>query len=229
MIIYFLIKILDLITKRIKTKKGYNYVIYPNKDDVFEINEEVAVFQKSKFFSKGRVQKIGNKIKILYKDNSSYEVNPYKIIKQYQKNNIIITYDTAHYRRIAKSQPKKTDFCVEIGSDFVRITLKNKGETTFILSKYCKKVLGIDKCLEHIEFSKKKYSDLNFETLDIFVQENEEKLKNLCLNCDIIFLDINGNRPLEGVMNALDLIKRLISPSLIVVKSKELYKKYENN
>jgi hypothetical protein len=142
MIIYFLIKILDLITKRIKTKKGYNYVIYPNKDEVFEINEEVAVFQKSKFFSKGRVQKIGNKIKILYKDNSSYEVNPYKIIKQYQKNNIIITYDTAHYRRIAKSQPKKTDFCVEIGSDFVRITLKIREKQHLFYQNIVKRYLG---------------------------------------------------------------------------------------
>lgn len=195
--------------------KQYKITLYSaNKVEKYTPNEEAFVKKGNKIFSKGKViefvtiGKFQNRYKIQFQDNTIYHVEPDHLIKIYPLNTILVCSDTHDYRRLAKTQINSNDTVLEIGSDF--------GYTTNIISQSTKSVYGIDKCGIRINSSQKEYPHIKFFHIDVLEEISQiPKFKM----CNKVFIDINGNRELEQVERCLKLVKDIIDPELIVVKS----------
>ncbi|KAL9653817.1 hypothetical protein ABK040_012878 [Willaertia magna] len=236
-------------SSRMKTKTSSSTTIGKTEDEInklirkdcstFEIGEEVWVLKSKKLFAKAKVielpvQEDNNnnnehfgKYLVQYKDNSTYHCKPDNLLKIFKKttvdspNILIVCKTTSDYRRLARTQLTKEDVIIEIGSA--------QGVCTNYIEKYCKKVIGIDKSKEYIEMSRKNYPSLEFICLDIL--ESKEEFINLSkeLGVSKIYIDINGNRLLPTVLQALEIIQKEVKPEVVVVKSTELYQYFVNN
>lgn len=196
----------------------------------YAISDYVNVYKSSgkglrhKYYARGHILSLKNinfpgKFLIQYQDGSHYHVSPSRLfpVLSCPRPSLILTHSTLEYRHVSHLQIQKHDQVLEIGCDF--------GSTTAYLSSSCNEhIIGIDKCVEHIESAQKEYPTLTFHALDLF--KEKELLKTICVqhNVSVMLLDINGNRPIEGVLAALDVIFSMALSSLqvVVVKSEEL-------
>lgn len=207
----------------IDSQKQHDYIteLFP-PPKTFQINQHVMVFQKRTPFSKAIIvgpletdksKQFYGRHKVLYPDNSLYHVRPERMVPLYdKKRRVLVCESTSTYRVVAKCV-EVDDNVLEIGSDF--------GYTTNLISKYCKgKIIGIDKSEEHVKEAKKRYPHLQFEALDVF--KDPEKMKKIADGCNKVFIDINGNRPLDAVLECTELVKKWLKPQMIVVKSIEM-------
>ena len=151
------------------------------------------------------------KVKYTFGKQSTYFVRPKNIIKVIQSagpefKNCIVTKDTNMYRRLAHAQARPNDTALEIGCDF--------GYTTKILGEKCKIALGVDKRYPHVKEAIKRYgsagdNNIFFHAVDIFTDSDNILGKysdRLNQSPSLIFIDINGNRELEAVVRALNVV-----------------------
>ncbi len=184
------------------------------------IIEKIVTDHESNF--RGRL-----KVKYTHGQQSTYYVRPKNIIKVIQTDtttkyhHCIVTKDTNMYRRLAHAQTEPNDIALEIGCDF--------GYTTKILGTKCKIALGIDKKYSHVKSAIDKYGDddkVLFHAVDIFKDSDNilgKYSKQLQHNPTIIFIDINGNRELQAVVKALNVVYERFQPRLVVIKSSSFF------
>ena len=119
------------------------------------------------------------------------------------------------------------DIALEIGCDF--------GYTTKILGEKCKIALGVDKRYSHVKDAIKNYgigggnndnNQIYFHSVDIFTNSDNilgKYATQLEHNPTIIFIDINGNRELQAVVKALNVVYQRYTPRLVVIKSSSFF------
>eukprot|EP00854_Cymbomonas_tetramitiformis_P019978 gene19978-23908_t len=157
------------------------------------------------------------RIKVQYHDSkTTYHVRPARISKVTTKR-ILVCYSTKEYRKLARTQLEPEDACLEIGCSW--------GRCTYVLAQQCRHVVGLDISQEAVEACRAQYPNLRFEMLDCLAPE---RLLEYAEGCSKVFVDIGGNRELEAVRRMIS-ICTTFSPSVIVVKSQELYKHLETH
>ncbi|OQR98706.1 hypothetical protein ACHHYP_08277 [Achlya hypogyna] len=164
-----------------------------------------------------------DRIKIEYSGGSTYHAQPSRLIPQFfrptpdRPTGVLVTAETSHYRRLARTQVYAHDIVIEIGCDL--------GATVEILSETVgvENAIGIDKSTDSIAVAKATYPKCQFIELDIF--HSSADLLALAQNCTKILIDINGNRLLGAVVDALNLVlSGCPKLDLVIVKSVELHK-----
>ena len=132
------------------------------------------------------------------------------------------------YRRFAKTVGTMEDIFIEVGSDF--------GQTTSIVQERgFPYVVGIDKSTSHVEEAKVRYNKCLFVAADVLTHSHclKECISKFNVNVSsrrvIVFIDINGNRPLDAVQECVRVVEREVQPWIMIVKSKELYKHLGGN
>lgn len=195
---------------------------------VFVYQEAGKPFERANILTKVNINPISKwcgrcTLKYCGGSRSTYNVRPKNMVKVIETSSVdmrkvIVTSTTHMYRRLAHSQTFQQDIALEIGCDF--------GPTTKVLGEKCLHAIGVDKAWPHIQHAieANHAENVHFHCVDIF--ENPKnilgKYKDLG-SPSIVFIDINGNRELEAVEDAIDLVEKLITPRLIVVKSVSLF------
>jgi hypothetical protein len=196
----------------------YTHKPFPSSSESLQPNDLVFVKQGKKIFSKGIVihfvssGDFAGRYKILFPDGSHYHCRPERLIRIEAPQTILCVRETNDYRRIAKTQVCPDDHVLEIGSDF--------GHTTNLISQITSNVIGIDKSVQQHEVSKKDFPHIPFYLMDVLGEK--PRFRELP-NCNKVFIDINGNRELEAVQEAVALVIDTMRPELIVVKSRSYF------
>ncbi|OZJ04908.1 hypothetical protein BZG36_02507 [Bifiguratus adelaidae] len=155
-------------------------------------------------------------------DGSTCSVNEARIHRVYPRNEqptVIVTFDTTHYRRLARSQVYPPDSVLELGSSY--------GLCTTILHEHSNgQVIGIDNSSLLVKECQAKYPHMQFECVD--VMQHGERVDALLQGRTIVFVDIGGDRCLEDVVAVLSFImEKMKEVQLIVVKSESLVRDLE--
>lgn len=95
-----------------------------------------------------------------------------------------------------------------------------------ILQLRAKQVIGVDtsnSCVEEARrrYPAKDYPSLEFHTLDALIAR--QQMKELGKDCNVVYVDIGGDRDLTDVVGLLPWVESCFRPRLIVVKSRALY------
>ncbi|RHY35353.1 hypothetical protein DYB32_000157 [Aphanomyces invadans] len=185
-----------------------------------------------RLFARGKVVDIAppqypGRVKIEYGDGSTYHANPARLMPRLcqaasrgnacKQVGVIVTATTDHYRRIARTQITSSDIVLEIGCDL--------GITVDLVADIVgpSKVIGVDKSHDSIQIAKETYPRCRFVEMDIF--HSRDDLLVLAADCTKVLIDINGNRLLPAVVDALQLVvDGLHKVDLVVVKSVEMHR-----
>ncbi|PNW80779.1 hypothetical protein CHLRE_07g329400v5 [Chlamydomonas reinhardtii] len=76
------------------------------------------------------------------------------------KQRVLLCHSTTHYRTCAASVINYNDAVLEVGS--------HEGECTWLMSRRCRYIVGVDKSEVTIEAARKRYPGLRFEAVDGF-------------------------------------------------------------
>eukprot|EP00164_Ancoracysta_twista_P013375 GFYU01021328.1.p1 GENE.GFYU01021328.1~~GFYU01021328.1.p1 ORF type:complete len:288 (-),score=73.93 GFYU01021328.1:162-1025(-) len=205
--------------------------LWPPLDPVksFGPGDYVHVFKSNKPFAKGFVEemvtdpesKFKGRCRIRYEnDGSLYHIRPTQMMKieNIERKCIIVTEDTEAYRKVSKLQAHADDGFLEVGSSF--------GKATVQVHEVCKNIVGIDISQDHLDQARESYPDIQFEHLNLFDELGaHRKIAKMHrrLNFNKVMIDINGNRMMKAVVEAVHVCNQLINPGLIIVKSVELF------
>ena len=128
---------------------------------------------------------------------------------------VVVAAETNEFRRLIRAHTSPSDaFVVEIGSSF--------GEATKLIARHCPAVLGLELSAEAVAVARQRYPTIRFEQCDCLVEE--ARLVTMCAGATKVFIDINGNRPLEQVARVLRTVMQQVKPQLVVVKSRTLHR-----
>ncbi|KAF0720269.1 Aste57867_456 [Aphanomyces stellatus] len=181
-----------------------------------------------RLFARGKVVDVAptnfpGRVKVQYGDGSTYHVAPSRLTPQLfrpsttRKTGILVSAKTDHYRRLAKTQITPTDVVMEIGCD-LGITVDWIADIVGPAN-----VIGVDKSHDSIAVAKKTYPRCQYVEMDIF--HSREELLALAGDCTKVLIDINGNRLLGAVVDALNLVlEGFPKVELVIVKSVELHR-----
>lgn len=95
-----------------------------------------------------------------------------------------------------------------------------------ILQLRAKRVIGVDtskSCVEEVSrrYPAKDYPSLEFHALDALIAR--QQMKELGKDCNVVYVDIGGDRELTDVVGILPWVESCFRPRLIVLKSRALY------
>ncbi|RQM19111.1 hypothetical protein B5M09_011799 [Aphanomyces astaci] len=182
-----------------------------------------------RLFARGKVVDVAppqypGRVKIEYKDGSMYHANPSRLTPRLFRPNagsaqvgVIVTAKTDHYRRLARTQITSTDIVLEIGCD-LGITVDSIADIVGPSN-----VVGVDKSHDSIQIAKDSYPRCRFVEMDIF--HSRDDLIALAADCTKVLIDINGNRLLPAVVEALRLVlEGCHKVDLVIVKSVEMHR-----
>ncbi|RHZ40820.1 hypothetical protein DYB31_001676 [Aphanomyces astaci] len=182
-----------------------------------------------RLFARGKIVDVAppqypGRVKIEYKDGSAYHANPSRLTPQLFRPNagsaqvgVIVTAKTDHYRRLARTQITSTDIVLEIGCD-LGITVDSIADIVGPSN-----VIGVDKSHDSIQIAKDSYPRCRFVEMDIF--HSRDDLIALAADCTKVLIDINGNRLLPAVVEALRLVlEGCHKVDLVIVKSVEMHR-----
>ncbi|RHY86662.1 hypothetical protein DYB37_009940 [Aphanomyces astaci] len=182
-----------------------------------------------RLFARGKVVDVAppqypGRVKIEYKDGSAYHANPSRLTPRLFRPNagsaqvgVIVTAKTDHYRRLARTQITSTDIVLEIGCD-LGITVDSIADIVGPSN-----VIGVDKSHDSIQIAKDSYPRCRFVEMDIF--HSRDDLIALAADCTKVLIDINGNRLLPAVVEALRLVlEGCHKVDLVIVKSVEMHR-----
>lgn len=130
-----------------------------------------------------------------------------------QKRCGLVTASTDAYRKLARSELTRQDFVLEIGSSL--------GLCTQTLAQHARWVIGMDNSKENVAKTQEEYPWLQFERLDPFLEP--EKVLQLAVGYNVVFVDIGGNRELNAVVRLVQWVEEELDPRLIVVKSQAMH------
>lgn len=171
----------------------------------------------------------GVRLKILLDENATEKsVLPKRILPIFQSlagQLVIVTGETIPYRHMASSQILSTDTVLEVGC--------STGEASAILVRYAQKWLGFDTSSDMVEqclakLPRNPENDNVARALKRDALADPSEAKNAVTETlgdagpSVVFVDIGGNRELDGVLRMIDWCKQSFHPRLVVVKSREL-------
>jgi hypothetical protein len=130
---------------------------------------------------------------------------------------LIATKGVQEYRRTIPLYINRRDIVLEIGFAW--------GTTTELLSKSCRKVVGIDKGKSYYT-AIKNYPWIEFYKIDGF---NISQVLDLGYKFNKIYIDISGCRGMFDVLKIVQMYKGAFKPELIVVKSSRLKRFLESS
>ena len=136
-----------------------------------------------------------------------------------QQRLVLITDETHPYRNMASSQilPDK-ERVLEIGC--------STGQTSRILVRYAASWLGLDTSAEMIDRCRQDLPDQHAVQMDPLTDPSgtERTVRNVLgpNGPTAVFIDIGGNRELEGVVRMTQWCQRRFEPRLVVIKSRAL-------
>jgi hypothetical protein len=131
-------------------------------------------------------------------------------MEEYKKCLILLTQGVKEYRLTIQKHINRHDVVLEIGFAW--------GTTTSLLSKYAKKVVGIDKGKSYYT-AIKNYPELELYQIDGY---DISSVLKLGYEFNKIYIDISGCRSLFQVQKMILMYKNAFNPELIVVKSSQL-------
>lgn len=171
----------------------------------------------------------------LVDDRSIVSVPSHRLIRVLSRKTprVLITADTACYRRLAKTQLGRNDAVLEIGSSL--------GECTHLLHCHAGAVIGVDVVKDLVNESRQRHPQCRFEWLDCFEEPDRllMVIKELHRIGDLkVFVDIGGDRSSVDVCCMLATLQEAINnvmkvsgtecsssshlPALVVVKSRAM-------
>jgi SAM-dependent methyltransferase len=139
---------------------------------------------------------------------------PLRSLTRVHERGHVVVAETSEFRLLAATQVCPTDVVVEIGSSY--------GRATAVLAKHCARVVGIDTSQQLVAEARRVYPTLEFRQFDVI--EEPHLLADLAAACTVCFVDIGGNREIEGLLRVLPVVHRVLAPRLVCIKSRELYK-----
>ena len=136
---------------------------------------------------------------------------------------LVCCAETEHYRRLAITEVEEVDvrddIVLEIGSDL--------GITTNLLyESHSGRVVGVDLSESSVLRARESYPLIRFEQLDVLERGALLRfLKNFSGECPFqqVFIDINGSRELSSVLQVISVVKTVIDPKMVCVKSRTLF------
>ena len=219
---------------------------------LFSVGQPVWVLMGGKPFARGTVvavpsdesdstlaEEFGDRYRIKYQDGSHYHCRPGRLCPLYASNSVVVTAETKHYRQLARLQPNLGDRALEIGSDLGACTkvLDESVSGPTGASSATDEVpvlgsaVGLDKSSSSVEEARRRYPDVPFHCLDILTAPCPSTLQELASGStfDLVFIDINGNRMIEAVAEAIIVVRKSlpVPPRLIVVKSSAMARELE--
>lgn len=151
--------------------------------------------------------------------------------------------ETDTYRRIARAEALSGDVCLEIGSDL--------GLTTALLAAGAGEaaVLGVDLSTDSVRKAREAFPKIRFERLDMLQPAAAATLhcwrRECCVRLgvesrgtaaadavsaaceqafDKVFVDVNGNRGLDSVLQIVGVVVQELRAPFVCVKSRELHR-----
>ncbi|GIL52123.1 hypothetical protein Vafri_8080 [Volvox africanus] len=171
-----------------------------------EVVEPIVTEAGSRFYGR---------IRIKYQcDGNTYYARPENLRKTVQvKQRVLLCHSTTHYRTCAASVVNWNDAVLEVGS--------HEGECTWLLSRRCRYIVGVDKSPATIAAARRRYPELRFEEVDGF---HVPALKALGppdgSGFSVVLVDIGGIANLSTVAALVGLYyKEFPFSTKIVVKS----------
>jgi SAM-dependent methyltransferase len=137
---------------------------------------------------------------------------------------IIITAETNHYRNLAASHVASDDRVLEIGC--------STGQASLIITKIASEWVGLDISETMIDRCRAQKSLKKAFCVDA-IKDTEKTLEivqnNLTSTPTVVFVDIGGNRELEGVLQILSwVLSTFVCTKLVIVKSRALVSKLDS-
>ncbi|GLC52476.1 hypothetical protein PLESTB_000633500 [Pleodorina starrii] len=155
------------------------------------------------------------RIRVRYqRDGKTYYARPENLRKTVQvKQRVLLCHSTTHYRTCAASVVNWGDAVLEVGS--------HEGECTWLLSRRCRYIVGVDKSPATVAAARRRYPELRFEEVDGF---DVPALKALGppdgSGFSVVLVDIGGIASLSTVAALVGLYyKEFPYNTKIVVKS----------
>eukprot|EP00051_Salpingoeca_urceolata_P016763 m.224712 g.224712 ORF g.224712 m.224712 type:complete len:379 (-) comp18773_c0_seq3:138-1274(-) len=149
-------------------------------------------------------------------DGSTFHVRPARLTRMFHAKGscpqIVITDSTDMFRKLARTQARRGDFAVDIGCSYglsCEVLRKQVGPSG--------RVLGIDVSKQLVAKAAASYPDVEFAMFDAI--EDQLRLQQMCAGCDLVLMDIGGNRELDVVVRAMSAVIRTLAPPTLVVKS----------
>jgi len=131
---------------------GYQYTLYPPENQM-PLHTGQRVFVRPNAYGCATVigpivtkqdDRFVGRVPVCYdSDESQFHANPKRIVPKYggrETGQVLICFSTDHYRQLARSQPDKADFVVELGSSY--------GRASCILAQTCGRLLAVDNSKE---------------------------------------------------------------------------------
>ncbi|KAG2442030.1 hypothetical protein HYH02_009822 [Chlamydomonas schloesseri] len=170
-----------------------------------EVIEPLCTDENSRFHGRYRVR--------YQRDGKTYYSRPESLRRTATqvKQRVLLCHSTTHYRTCAASVINYDDAVLEVGS--------HEGECTFLMSRRCRYIVGVDKSEVTIKAARKRYPGLRFEAVDGF---DMAALKALGPpeGFSVVLVDIGGIASLPTVAALVGLYyKEFPWNTKIVVKS----------
>eukprot|EP00966_Prymnesium_polylepis_P290221 6704123-Prymnesium_polylepis.1 len=131
---------------------------------------------------------------------------------------VLLCGETESYRRLARSQVLPSDVVLEIGCSY--------GVATRSLATRASRVLAVDLSADALRRAEDKCGDrfgnVRFELLDAVHDLARLTAISRAMGVTAVFVDVNGNRPSQPVEPLLHALHERLSPTVMVVKNREL-------
>lgn len=140
---------------------------------------------------------------------------PLSTLVRVHEHGHVVCAETSDFRVLAATQLRADDMVVEIGASY--------GRATAILAKHCRRVVGIDTSVETVRAARAQYPRLEFAQFDVIEQTHLLAELTATDACTVSFVDLGGNRELGALQRVLPIVRRVLKPRLVCIKSRELY------
>ena len=137
--------------------------------------------------------------------------------------NVVVSGETRPFRFLARHLEFRVvpeeSYAIDLGC--------STGETTYILAKRFKKVIGLDVSTEIVGKGLLDHPDLDLRVLDVLSDRNNvvDLIKNEMSDAPVVFfVDIGGDRLQDTVILFISFLMEKFETPTIVVKSRKLYR-----
>jgi len=128
----------------------------------------------------------------------------------------IVCFSTTHFRSLCKYEITNRDTVMEIGASF--------GECTKTLSNVAKSVVALDVSKEGCaRVGSMNLKNTAVHCMNAFFEQEEITALYQTSQCNVVCLDIGGDRDLPSVVNVLAWVAATLKPDIIITKSESLH------
>jgi SAM-dependent methyltransferase len=215
--------------KKLK-QEGSTWYLFPSSQRYSEVDDDVFLRSKSSkdLGRRGIVVSVEKRITVRFEGGYEKEVQPKRLLPIYSTKQqvLLVTAETASYRNLASSQLTKADTVLEIGC--------STGEASSILVKYCKTWMGFDTSDDMIKRCKSSLNNTDAKAYKVDALADPDRAQRLVVEGlegppSTVFIDIGGNRECEGVLRMIAWVLETFSPIMVVIKSRELAAKIQED